>query len=632
MLKKIIKIISTCILVAALAASSAIPAVADTVLAVNDDGQGLLQVQAGYLFKDGSFDAWRCTPGFAVNENTIVTSRKALLLDPESDEFKRIASEKTTGYQGNGINLNDYDSYKDNFVYRIYDGSSSLIAATVADTGSESGLLLLNASKSLGSHFVISDEEANFTDEFYVCGYPSDMMDGLHFTTSKDILEQSVTIDSITSEGKIKFLCSVNEAWRGGPLLNDDGEVVGAVTSFSTDKQKGTAFNLASLKSYLDEYGVSYETTSQVGTSNKNIEESEDIENTSASEEEADNEDFTVLDTKATDITLKSSDDADTNTETASEVTSQPVTVRDELEAAIEVAEGVDESRYTDKSVSTLKAAVESAKIIMATENATDDDLKAARTEISNALKAMEEKNGSSIFVNIPMIIGIVAIIAILIFLYFYLQRMKSLEATGKPSGIQHKEKRIIKAKHEPACNSAFNDRYVYKDDEDSSSESMPDSIFDMDLASALKRRNENIDKPSHRIYETNGHAMEELTLETEEQDTSDDKTQLLESPNNAYITRHKTTRNVPMRGDRFVIGRNREKADLVINDNPAISRNHCEIVRVDGRFYIRDLKSANHTYVDGAKIESSVRVELKDGMTFALGDEQFTFHTGEEN
>lgn len=51
---------------------------------------------------------------------------------------------------------------------------------------------------------------------------------------------------------------------------------------------------------------------------------------------------------------------------------------------------------------------------------------------------------------------------------------------------------------------------------------------------------------------------------------------------------------------ERTVIGR--EKADLILRD-PAVSRNHAEIVKKDGKYLIRDLKSTNGTFVNGERV-----------------------------
>lgn len=58
-----------------------------------------------------------------------------------------------------------------------------------------------------------------------------------------------------------------------------------------------------------------------------------------------------------------------------------------------------------------------------------------------------------------------------------------------------------------------------------------------------------------------------------------------------------------------LVIGRD-ITADFQISDR-SISRRHCRIVRDDGRFWVEDLGSTNHTYLNDERIE---RAPLRDG------------------
>jgi pSer/pThr/pTyr-binding forkhead associated (FHA) protein len=52
------------------------------------------------------------------------------------------------------------------------------------------------------------------------------------------------------------------------------------------------------------------------------------------------------------------------------------------------------------------------------------------------------------------------------------------------------------------------------------------------------------------------------------------------------------------------------------------VSRKHCELGIRDGKLYVRDLKSSNGTFVDGAKIEGEV--ELTPGQVLTVGNVVF--------
>ena len=60
--------------------------------------------------------------------------------------------------------------------------------------------------------------------------------------------------------------------------------------------------------------------------------------------------------------------------------------------------------------------------------------------------------------------------------------------------------------------------------------------------------------------------------------------------------------KSYPLDGDSFVIGRDDDQCQIVI-PNSAVSRKHAQITRSQGRYYIEDLKSRNHTFVNNTKV-----------------------------
>lgn len=76
-----------------------------------------------------------------------------------------------------------------------------------------------------------------------------------------------------------------------------------------------------------------------------------------------------------------------------------------------------------------------------------------------------------------------------------------------------------------------------------------------------------------------------------------------------------------------FCIGRNQIGTDLCIIDNDKLSGHHAEIDYQDGNYYMKDLDSTNHVYINGKQIQPGIPVKLEDQAKFTLGDEQFVFH-----
>ncbi len=85
--------------------------------------------------------------------------------------------------------------------------------------------------------------------------------------------------------------------------------------------------------------------------------------------------------------------------------------------------------------------------------------------------------------------------------------------------------------------------------------------------------------------------------------------------------------RRIPIAKPRFVIGK-KETCDLVL-DRVNISREHCELLTVNGRTFVRDLKSRNGTYVAGQRIGGDT--PLPDGAVIQLGDFTLVLHEAQE-
>lgn len=78
-----------------------------------------------------------------------------------------------------------------------------------------------------------------------------------------------------------------------------------------------------------------------------------------------------------------------------------------------------------------------------------------------------------------------------------------------------------------------------------------------------------------------------------------------------------------------FRIGKERSYVDYFIGDNTAVSRSHAHIISRDGQYFIMDTNSTNHTYVNGAMIQSNIEVKLNSRDKIVFGNEEFEFRLG---
>lgn len=93
------------------------------------------------------------------------------------------------------------------------------------------------------------------------------------------------------------------------------------------------------------------------------------------------------------------------------------------------------------------------------------------------------------------------------------------------------------------------------------------------------------------------------------------------------YFVRNRSQERIPILKNSFLIGKERYSVDYCVPDNAAVSRCHAMIVTKDGRYYIKDMNSTNHTFVNNIKVAADTEIELVDGAKVVLGNEEFYFY-----
>src|ERR1700681_3326413 len=79
---------------------------------------------------------------------------------------------------------------------------------------------------------------------------------------------------------------------------------------------------------------------------------------------------------------------------------------------------------------------------------------------------------------------------------------------------------------------------------------------------------------------------------------------------------------SVDLVGDKIILGRNQDCA--VVLNVPAVSREHAVIRRIQGKFYIEDMKSRNGTFVNNKEV--TTRTLLKDNDKIKICDNLLAF------
>lgn len=77
-------------------------------------------------------------------------------------------------------------------------------------------------------------------------------------------------------------------------------------------------------------------------------------------------------------------------------------------------------------------------------------------------------------------------------------------------------------------------------------------------------------------------------------------------------------------------IGRSEKHCDILINDNEYLGGTHAEIIQYRNRYYLRDLNSANGTFINESRLSPEEHAELNDMTFFLLHKELFLFLHGD--
>jgi len=92
------------------------------------------------------------------------------------------------------------------------------------------------------------------------------------------------------------------------------------------------------------------------------------------------------------------------------------------------------------------------------------------------------------------------------------------------------------------------------------------------------------------------------------------------------YLVRIKNGEKVLIDKPRFRIGKEKSYVDYFIGDNTAISRSHADIIVKGNEYYLVDLNSTNHTFVNGSMIHGNTEVQIKNGNRIKFANEDFDF------
>ena len=95
------------------------------------------------------------------------------------------------------------------------------------------------------------------------------------------------------------------------------------------------------------------------------------------------------------------------------------------------------------------------------------------------------------------------------------------------------------------------------------------------------------------------------------------------------YPTLHRTLTDetISINKPVFRLGKERSYVDYFVTNNNAVSRSHADIITRGNKYFVIDLNSKNHTYINDQMLAVQCESEIRNGDHLKLGNEEFVFH-----
>lgn len=539
--------------------------------AVNSDKKGVIMIRTGTTNLDGKrYSYVQAGTGFLINETTVVTCDHVVTLEKAYIESAM-----------KDLNMTEKQVLDHQYI-EVVVVRDVAISATVKTASANMDIAVLELKQQLLDREMLTlrhSSEVESTEECFALGFPQ-MISNLDNKTTYTTEDVTVTngkvykVSAVTAgDAPVDYVISstkLENGNSGGPLVDENGYVIGickgVTRSDGFDDDYFYAIAIDQLVSMLDPLGIAYQISSGSGS-------------------------VAVPDSK------------DGNTDSEPQETPTPTPEQKDtssLERAIETAEGIDISQYTEESVKALQEAVKDAKKKMNSDTATQADLKAAEDAIAKAQAALVPvKKGLSM----PIIIGIIAAAILLLVVIIILATRKKkpeLPPVPQPVGPMSTQHPVPPAP----------------------------PVQQMNPAQPIRPMGPGPQPPVDYPGSVPTGVLNQGTTETTVLTSGAGETTVLSQNAISYgkLIRSKNRETIKITSDNFKVGRQRNAVDYCIADNTAVGRVHAIIVSKNGATYIKDNNSTNGTFINNVRVKTNSETQISSGDKIVLGDEEFTY------
>lgn len=480
------------------------------------------------------------------------------------------------------------DSNKIEWKIRIVIKRDSYIDAEIVQNSAQSDVAILKMEQPIYGRTVLTlapDAEVNNTENIYALGFPGIVMaykndqvyTSENVTTTVGTVSNVATSDMVTGSPieYINHSAIISEGNSGGPLLNEDGYVIGVNSWYSGDAV-GYYFSLRikEVTDILDPMGIDY----------RKADSSEPGNDSNGGGEEP----SSVVPEPSSVVPEPSSVVPEPSSVVPDPIDGLLTNLGDELSDA---EDALKAGTYTQESSDALQQAIDDGKkVYNAGSDVGEAEVETAIENLKTAQKNLEEESGMGTSAIIGIVVAVVVLIVIIVLIVVISgnkKKQKAEEEKRKAREAAARQQRTQSSQGGFQQNTPFTPQ------------------------------------------NTAGYADEGSTPTGVLNEGSNATTVLGNNIPSASLIRRKTGEKVVITKAAFKIGKERRKVDYCISDNTNVSRTHADIVYKNGSFYILANITTNGTSVNGVTVAAGQERPLTGNEIIRLADEEFQFKLG---
>ncbi len=568
MRKKSAKRILTFLLAFVMMFAMCIPSFAaedSTLTATDDPRESIMLLTLGYEDDNGNYQPFQAGTSFLINDEYVLTNKHVVTVSDNDWEYFVSFVQENFGVE----NVQANDSHIKLYLYVNRDMKvEATMHESVNSTNLDFAAVKLSEKIYDRNPIALGDSSTlQVKDDVYAMGFPADSISTKEYNTKDDVSTSAGKISKLTVMENVDIIehsAQLTNGNSGGPLLNSNNEVVG-INTFIQD-QKNYSIQIDYIKNALDTFGIAY--ISGSASSSSSSDSTEDVD------------------------------------------------LRSQLGDAITSAKSVDLSGYTSESQTAYNDIINSADEVYANDEATDDELQSALSNVQGASSSLvaKETNDTDTDVtatpakksNMGLMIAIAAaVIIIIIIIIVVVMKSGKKKNAPVPGPVPMQGGAPIPPTGAPQQNG-------YRGPAPQQSPYPSPAVQNPNYGA----------QGSDETSLLNAGAGETTLL-----DAGAGETSLLGGTSKAYLIRKKNGEKISINSVSFKIGKERRRVNYCVSDNTSVSRVHCEIIRKGADYYIVDQGATNFTFVNGVQLSPHKETILSDSSVVKLADEEFEFH-----